>query len=85
MLFEVEILLKMELFFSTFLTFKFLPRDPGSRDPTFYGLWFCAFGIYSLKALAFARQLNLENETVEALKRFCRFTSTIYIPHFLAS
>ena len=46
---------------------------------------FCAFGIYSLKALAFANQLDLDEETVVALRRFCRFISTIYIPYFLAS
>ena len=38
MRFEVEIILKFELFFSTFLTFKSLPQDPGYRDPTFFGL-----------------------------------------------
>ena len=46
---------------------------------------FCAFGIYSLKALAFSQQLDLDEETVEALRRFCTFTTTIYIPHFLSS
>ena len=46
---------------------------------------FCAFGIYSLKALAFSQQMDLDDETVEALKRFCTFTTTIYIPHFLSS
>ena len=46
---------------------------------------FCAFGIYSLKALAFASQLDLDSETMQALRQFCRFTTTIYIPHFLAS
>ena len=46
---------------------------------------FCAFGIYSLKALAFSVQLNLDDETVELLKKFCSFIATIYIPHFLAS
>ena len=46
---------------------------------------FCAFGIYSLKALAFSQQLDLDDETVEALRRFCTFTTTIYIPHFLSS
>ena len=46
---------------------------------------FCAFGIYSLKALAFATQLELTADTVEALTRFCSFIATIYIPHFLAS
>ena len=46
---------------------------------------FCAFGIYSLKALAFASQLDLDSETIQALRQFCRFTTTIYIPHFLAS
>ena len=46
---------------------------------------FCAFGIYSLKALAFARQLDLDDETVDGLRQFCRFVATIYIPHFLSS
>lgn len=60
---------------------KIVWRKPGACHKA----RFCAFGIYSLKALAFARQLDLDDETVEALKRFCRFTSTIYIPHFLSS
>ena len=46
---------------------------------------FCAFGIYSLKALAFSRQLNLDFETVKALKQFCSFIAVVYVPHFLAS
>ena len=37
------------------------------------------------EALAFAQQLELTDDTVEALTRFCSFTATIYIPHFLAS
>ena len=60
---------------------KIVWRKPGACHKA----RFCAFGIYSLKALAFSKQLNLDDETVDALKRFCRFTSTIYIPHFLAS
>ena len=46
---------------------------------------FCAFGIYSLKALAFSRQLNLDAETVKLLKQFCSFIAVVYVPHFLAS
>ena len=60
---------------------KIVWRKPGACHKA----RFCAFGIYSLKALAFSKQLDLDDETVEALKKFCRFTSTIYIPHFLAS
>ena len=46
---------------------------------------FMAFGIYSLKALAFSQQLDLEEETVEGLKQFFTFLMTIYVLHFLAS
>ena len=46
---------------------------------------FCAFGIYSLKALAFSEQLQVDDETVEGLIQFCNFITTVYIPHFLAS
>ena len=46
---------------------------------------FCAFGIYSLKALAFSVQLDLDRETVDALKQFCSFIAVVYVPHFLAS
>ena len=44
-----------------------------------------AFGIYSLKAFAFSRQLKLDHDTEKALKQFCSFIAVIYIPHFLAS
>ena len=60
---------------------KIVWRKPGACHKA----RFCAFGIYSIKALAFSKQLDLDDETVEALKKFCRFTTTIYIPHFLAS
>ena len=46
---------------------------------------FMAFGIYSLKAFAFSKQLELDDETVEGLVQFCTFTVTLYIPHFLSS
>ena len=46
---------------------------------------FMAFGIYSLKALAFSRQLELEDETIMGLKQFCGFLATIYVPHFFSS
>ena len=46
---------------------------------------FFSFGIYSLKALAFSQQLELYGESIVALTRFCRFTTIIYILHFLAS
>ena len=46
---------------------------------------FCAFGIYGLKALAFSSQLDLDDETIELLIRFCTFLTIIYIPHFLTS
>ena len=46
---------------------------------------FCAFGIYSLKALAFSMQLDLDRETVDALRQFCSFIAVVYVPHFLAS
>ena len=45
---------------------------------------FFAFGIYGMKALAFSSQLNLDEETVELLTRFCTFLALIYIPHFLS-
>ena len=38
---------------------------------------FCSFGIYSLKALAFSKQLDLDEETVNALIRFCSFTTVV--------
>ena len=60
---------------------KIVWRKPGACHKA----RFMAFGIYSLKALAFARQLNVDEETVECLKQFCAFLTTIYIPHFLAS
>jgi hypothetical protein len=44
---------------------------------------FCAFGIYSLMALAFSEHLDLDDENVEALNKFCKFTTTV--PHFLGS
>ena len=46
---------------------------------------FCSFGIYSLKALAFAQQFEWDEETIAGLTQFCNFTTTIYIPYFLAS
>ena len=44
-----------------------------------------AFGICSLKALAFSRQLEIEDETIMELKQFLGFLVKIYVPHFLAS
>ena len=46
---------------------------------------FAAFGIYSNKALAFSKQLELDEETVSSLLRFSSFFTTLYIPHFLRS
>ena len=46
---------------------------------------FCAFGIYSLKAFAFSRQLQLDADTVKSLKKLCTFISLIYVPYFLNS
>ena len=46
---------------------------------------FMAFGIYSLKALAFSDQLELDDDTIAGLRQLCIFTTTIYIPHFLSS
>ena len=60
---------------------KIVWRKPGACHKA----RFCAFGIYSLKALAFSEQLQVDDETLEGLVQFCKFTTTIYIPHFLAS
>ena len=60
---------------------KIVWRKPGACHKA----RFCAFGIYSLKALAFSEQLQVDDETLEGLMQFCKFTTTIYIPHFLAS
>ena len=60
---------------------KFSWKKPGACHKA----RFCAFGIYSLKALAFSVQLELDEDTVEGLKQFCSFTVLIYIPHFLSS
>ena len=46
---------------------------------------FCSFGIYSLKALAFSKQLDLDDDTVDSVAEFCRFLTFIYIPFFLSS
>ena len=46
---------------------------------------FCAFGLYSMKALAFSEQLELDIETIDGLRQFCSFLVLIYIPHFLSS
>ena len=60
---------------------KIVWRKPGACHKA----RFMAFGIYSFKALAFSNQLDLDEETVDGLKQFCAFTSTIYVPYFLAS
>ena len=60
---------------------KIVWRKPGACHKA----RFMAFGIYSFKALAFSKQLDLEEETVDGLKQFCAFTATIYVPYFLAS
>ena len=60
---------------------KIVWRKPGACHKA----RFMAFGIYSLKALAFSKQLELEDDTVEGLQQFCSFITTIYIPHFLSS
>ena len=60
---------------------KIVWRKPGACHKA----RFMAFGIYSLKALAFSKQLNLEDDTVEGLQQFCSFITIIYIPHFLSS
>ena len=44
-----------------------------------------AFALFSLKSLAFAKQLNVKEETVEYLKQFCSFIANIYTPQFLAT
>ena len=44
---------------------------------------FMAFGIYSFKALAFYKQLNLEDDTVEGLQQFCSFIFLIFSPALL--
>ena len=46
---------------------------------------FCSFGIYSLKALSFSKQLDLDEDTVDSVTEFCRFLTCIYIPYFLSS
>ena len=60
---------------------KIVWRKPGACHKA----RFCAFGIYSLKALAFAQQFDWDEDTITGLKQFCGFTTTIYIPHFLSS
>ena len=60
---------------------KIVWRKPGACHKA----RFCAFRIYSMKALAFSKQLDLDEDTVDSLRQFCRFTTTIYIPHFLSS
>ena len=46
---------------------------------------FCAFGVHSLKALAFCRQLELDEEAIDSLKKLYRFLRITYIPHFLSA
>ena len=46
---------------------------------------FMAFAIYSMKALAFCDQLDLDEETVDSLRRLCKFLVSIYNVHFLSS
>ena len=60
---------------------KIFWRKPGACQKA----RFCAFGIYGLKALAFSSQLDLDDETIQLLSRFCAFLTIIYIPHFLSS
>ena len=60
---------------------KIVWRKPGACHTA----RFCSFGIYSLKALAFAHQFDWDDETTALFKQFCSFISTIYIPYFLAS
>ena len=60
---------------------KIVWRKPGACHKA----RFCSFGIYSLKALTFSKQLELDRDTVTALIKFCRFTTVVYIPYFLAS
>ena len=50
-----------------------------------YKATFMAYAIYSNKALAFREQLELDDETVADLKRFCSFMCTLYISQFLSS
>ena len=56
-------------------------QKPGAYQKT----RFMAFAVYSFKSLVFAKQLNVEEETVEYFKQFCSFIANIYTPHFLAS
>ena len=46
---------------------------------------FMAWSLCSMKALAFANDLNFSEETKEKLWRFALFQVGIYIPHFLMS
>ena len=60
---------------------KIIWRKPGACHKA----RFCAFGIYSLKALAFAKQFDWDDDTIAGLRQFCAFTAIIYIPYFLSS
>ena len=60
---------------------KIIWRKPGACHKA----RFCAFGIYSFKALAFAKQFDWDDDTIAGLRQFCAFTAIIYIPYFLSS
>ena len=60
---------------------KIVWRKPGA----YHKARFCSFGIYSLKALAFFKQVDLDEDTINSLTEFCRFLTCIYIPYFLSS
>ena len=45
---------------------------------------FCNFGIYTLKALAFSDQLNLDEEDITKLTRLAIFLCPLYIPYFVS-
>ena len=56
-------------------------RKPGATHKA----RFCAFGIYAMRAFAFGDQLDLDEQMLEDLGRFCQFLTTVYIPHFFSS
>ena len=48
-------------------------RKPGASHKA----RFCAFGIYAMRAFAFGDQLDLDEEMLESLGRFCQFLTTV--------
>ena len=58
---------------------KFISKRLGPYNKT----WFIAYGIYSLNAVVFDDQLDLDGDAIQGLTLFCIFITYFYMSYIL--